>query len=150
LKPGDVYVTCHSNLTSVQLVFHLVADQNLESNDVNSRNPCINGLRNCVKLAARNAVSTLSIPLFLVAEMSGNMTVQWCLNRAELVFKCMKGFLMEVCSAGATNASNGMMGTRAVHYNINFVVPEKLNKTVFESIAEMFPNIYHLVPTVNA
>lgn len=26
------------------------------------------------------------------------MTIQWCLKRAELVFKCVKGFMIEMAS----------------------------------------------------
>lgn len=69
LRPGDIYVTCHSNLSSTQVIFHLVGEKTLETTDINSRHPCINGLRNCVRLAARNAINTLSFPLFLVEEM---------------------------------------------------------------------------------
>jgi hypothetical protein len=75
------------------------------------------------------------------------MTIQWCINRAELVFKCMKGFLMEICSSGAGSTANVPTSSKPVHYNMNFVVPQ-MNKDVFESVTEMFPNIFHLVPTV--
>lgn len=69
LKPGDVYMTCHSNLCCVQVIFHLVSDKSLETNEINSRHPCVNGLRNCMRLAARNGISTLAFPLLLVEEM---------------------------------------------------------------------------------
>lgn len=69
LKPGDIYVTCHSNLSCAQVIFHLVSDKTLETTDINSRHPCVNGLRNCIRLAARNAINTLTFPLFLVEEM---------------------------------------------------------------------------------
>jgi hypothetical protein len=29
------------------------------------------------------------------------MTISWCLKRAELVFKCVKGFMMEMATYGA-------------------------------------------------
>lgn len=76
-----------------------------------------------------------------------SMTVQWCITRAELIFKCMKGFLIEVCSSGASSTANFPTSFKPVHYNMNFVVP-RLNRDVFESVVEMFPNIFHLVPTV--
>lgn len=75
------------------------------------------------------------------------MTVQWCITRAELVFKCMKGFLMEICSSGASSTANVPTSLKPIHYNMNFVVPQ-LNRDVFESVVEMFPTIFHLVPTV--
>ncbi|KAI6214912.1 hypothetical protein M3Y94_00323900 [Aphelenchoides besseyi] len=147
-KPGDVYITCHSNLSLAQIVFHLVADKSLETSDISSRHPCINGLRNCVRLVPRNAIRTLSFPLFLVDDMKANMTVQWCLNRAELVFKCMKGFLMEICSSNANSTANVSLSAKSVHYNVNFVLPAKLNDNVFDSVVDMFVNLFKMVPTV--
>ncbi|KAI6187959.1 hypothetical protein M3Y98_00302000 [Aphelenchoides besseyi] len=147
-KPGDVYITCHSNLSLAQIVFHLVADKSLETGDISSRHPCINGLRNCVRLVPRNAIQTLSFPLFLVDDMKANMTVQWCLNRAELVFKCMKGFLMEICSSNANSTANVNLSAKTVHYNVNFVLPAKLNDNVFDSVVDMFVNLFKMVPTV--
>ncbi|KAI6241487.1 Protein of unknown function DUF2362 family-containing protein [Aphelenchoides fujianensis] len=131
---------------SVQLVFHLVADKSLETGDITSRHPCINGLRNCVRLMPRNSIKTLSFPLFLVDDIKSNMTVPFCLNRAELIFKCFKGFLMEINSANAS--SSGVAG-KSDHYNVNFVLPSKLNRTVFDSIVDNFRAIFHEVPMLN-
>lgn len=34
------------------------------------------------------------------------MTVQWCTKRAELVFKCVKGFMIEMASWGGSELKN--------------------------------------------
>ena len=70
------------------------------------------GLKNCLHVAARNDVHHITVPLLLVHSMEPvsqldspilklddpisfpfpqEMTIQWCLRRAELVFKCVKG-----------------------------------------------------------
>ena len=41
-------------------------------------------------------MTTLTLPLLLTHDMSEEMTVAWCMKRAELVLKCVKGFMMEV------------------------------------------------------
>lgn len=64
------------------------------------------------------------------------MTIQWCLSRSELIFKCMKGFLMEICPSGASSTANVPSSSKPIHYNMNFVVP-KLNRDVFSSVIEM-------------
>lgn len=74
------------------------------------------------------------------------MTVAWCLKRAELIFKCVKGFMMEVC-AGNSIAGGGPPAA-AVHYNVNFILPDDIAENVYTQITEMFPNIFHLVPSV--
>jgi len=42
-----------------------------------------------------------------------DMTMQWCLKRAELVFKCIKGFVMELA-----------LWTGQEAFTIQFLVPK--------------------------
>uniref|UniRef100_A0A1I7UAW4 NARG2_C domain-containing protein n=1 Tax=Caenorhabditis tropicalis TaxID=1561998 RepID=A0A1I7UAW4_9PELO len=63
---GDVYITRHSNLHKVQLVYHLVVDETLQSIEINSRHPCLAGIRNIIRTAARYNTSTIHIPLLLI------------------------------------------------------------------------------------
>uniref|UniRef100_A0A183C5A5 Uncharacterized protein n=1 Tax=Globodera pallida TaxID=36090 RepID=A0A183C5A5_GLOPA len=65
LRPGDVYVTCHSNLSAVQVVFHVVGDRLLAEQDISSRHPCIGALRNVIRLAPLSAVHHITLPLLL-------------------------------------------------------------------------------------
>ena len=51
--------------------------------------------RNVLKTASLSDVTTLTLPLLLTHDMSEEMTVAWCMKRAELVLKCVKGFMME-------------------------------------------------------
>ncbi|KAI3411143.1 hypothetical protein GPALN_003225 [Globodera pallida] len=157
LRPGDVYVTCHSNLSAVQVVFHVVGDRLLAEQDISSRHPCIGALRNVIRLAPLSAVHHITLPLLLVEHMSETMTMSWCLSRAELVFKCLKGFLMEVCSTsgvsiagggGAVTASGNAAGTP--HFNINFVLPSAISPTLFQELVELFSSIFHSVPSLDA
>ncbi|PIO60451.1 hypothetical protein TELCIR_18052 [Teladorsagia circumcincta] len=95
LEVGDVYCTRHSNLRDVQLVFHLVVDDALQSSDLSSRHPCLNGIRNIIRLTVRLGITSIHLPLLLVEQASENMTIAWCVRRAEMVYKCVKGYLME-------------------------------------------------------
>ncbi|VDM25122.1 unnamed protein product [Toxocara canis] len=146
LQVGDVYITKHSNLATFQVMFHLVVDSALETDDISSRHPCINGIRNVIRLSSKCGITTFSIPLLLVENTTERMTVSWCLKRAELVFKCVKGFMMEAC-AGSSTAGGGPP-VAATHYNVNFVLPDALADSVYSQIVEMFPTIFHLVPSV--
>ena len=55
IEEGDFYITKHSNLSEVHLVFHLAANANqLKSKDsqgINSRHPALLGLRNILKVS---------------------------------------------------------------------------------------------------
>ena len=102
LVPGDVFVTKHSNLSQVHVVFHVVVDDGLATMPLNPRAPVISGIRNVLSLAAKHDVTNVMIPLLLAPPRRGadvsaysklqpHMTKTWCVKRAELVLKCVKG-----------------------------------------------------------
>ncbi|KAK4871504.1 hypothetical protein RN001_015628 [Aquatica leii] len=131
LQPGDVYVTRHSNLAQVHIIFHMVSDDSLRGSDINSRHPVVLGLRNILKTACSNDVTSLTIPLLLQYEMSEEMTVTWCAKRAELVFKCVKGFMIEMASWGGSDLKN-----------LQFLLPQGISSDVFQSLTTMLPSIF--------
>ncbi|CAH1795039.1 unnamed protein product [Owenia fusiformis] len=133
LIAGDFYITRHSNLSEVHLVFHLVVDDSLRDNNVNSRHPVILGIRNILKACVRYDVFTVTIPLLLVHEMSEEMTIQWCMKRAELVLKCTKGFMMELSTWGGHQSRN-----------IQFMLPKGLSDNMFLQISAMMPTIFRV------
>ncbi|VDN20193.1 unnamed protein product [Gongylonema pulchrum] len=128
------------------VIFHLIGDKSLEKDEISSRHPCINGLRNAVQICANCGVTTFTIPLLLVEKSNEHMTANWCMKRAELVFKCVKGFMMEACSGSST--AGGGAPTATTHFNVNFALPQDLQSTIFTQILELFPSIFHLVPSV--
>ncbi|RWS12722.1 hypothetical protein B4U79_00856 [Dinothrombium tinctorium] len=135
LKPGDFYITKHSNLTQIHIVFHLVSDDSVTSAELSSRHPVILGLRNILKLAYMNDVTVLSLPLLLIHEMTENITLQWCLKRAELVLKCVKGFMIEMASLSPTTDDNK---------TLQFIVPKGISEELFASLATMLAGIFRL------
>ncbi|GMR57305.1 hypothetical protein PMAYCL1PPCAC_27500, partial [Pristionchus mayeri] len=148
---GDVYVTRHSNLGNVHIVYHLVVDEADQYKDINSRHPYLSGVRNIIRLASRFGVTTLSLPMLFTDAVHESMSVQWSVRRAELVFKCVKGYLMEICSTGWSSVSlGGASLSRAPHYNINFVLPRDISIDIYSNIVSLFPTIFHLVPSVTA
>uniref|UniRef100_A0A9J7XP47 FERRY endosomal RAB5 effector complex subunit 3 n=2 Tax=Cyprinus carpio carpio TaxID=630221 RepID=A0A9J7XP47_CYPCA len=94
ILPGEFYITRHSNLSEVHIVFHLCVDDNVRSGNITARDPAIMGLRNILKVCCTHDITTITIPLLLVHDMSEEMTIPWCLKRAELVFKCVKGHIL--------------------------------------------------------
>uniref|UniRef100_A0A1B6G7P0 Uncharacterized protein n=1 Tax=Cuerna arida TaxID=1464854 RepID=A0A1B6G7P0_9HEMI len=133
LQTGDVYLTHHSNLAEVHVVFHMVVDDSLRSNDINSRHPTILGLRNILKTACSSDITTLTVPVLLTHEMTEEMTVAWCNKRAELVFKCVKGFMIEMASWGGSDLKN-----------LQFLVPKGISEDVFANLAAMLPSIFRV------
>ncbi|XP_065912964.1 FERRY endosomal RAB5 effector complex subunit 3-like isoform X2 [Dysidea avara] len=138
LSPGDVYVTRHSNLSEVHVIFHLVTDPLLSVSDIPARHSVMVGLRNCLHAASHHDIHTITIPLLMVHDMSPEMTINWCLKRAELVMKCVKGFMMESTSWGGADART-----------IQFVVPPGLSDELFVDLCEMLPRVFRMASTRN-
>lgn len=140
LETGDCYVTKHSNLANAHVVFHLVTDDSLKNSEVNSRHPIMASLRNILRVAHMYDIKTISIPLLLVDEMDEEiLTVNWCLKRAELVLKCVKGFLIEMASL-STGVEQG---------TIQFLVPKGISEDLFSSLASLIPEVFRLANSVN-
>ncbi|XP_065365527.1 protein C12orf4 homolog [Calliphora vicina] len=134
LKTGDFFITKHSNLSQSHVIFHLISDEPINSpSEINSRHPVILGLRNILKTASRHDVTTLTIPALLRHEMSEDMTVQWCMRRAELVFKCAKGFMIESASWGGAELST-----------LQLLLPHDISEDLFNTLASMVPNVFRV------
>ena len=138
LQTGDFYMTKHSNLSEIHAVFHLVTDDCLSMTTINSRHPIMTGVRNIILAAARHNITTLIVPLLLVHEMSENLTMQWCMKRAELVFKCVKGFMMESLSWDGNDSRT-----------VQFVVPTGISEEMFLNLSSMLPSIFRVSTTKN-
>lgn len=68
--PGEFYITRHSNLSEVHIVFHLCVDDNVRSGNITARDPAIMGLRNILKVCCTHDITTITVPLLLVHDMS--------------------------------------------------------------------------------
>ncbi|KAM4747428.1 ferry endosomal RAB5 effector complex subunit 3 isoform 1-T1 [Rhinophrynus dorsalis] len=137
LLPGEFYVTRHSNLSEIHVVFHLCVDDNVRSGNITARDPAIMGLRNILKVCCTHDITTINIPLLLVHEMSEEMTIPWCSKRAELVFKCVKGFMMEMVSWDG-----------GVSRTVQFLVPQNISEEMFYQLSNMLPQIFRVSSTL--
>jgi len=132
LAPGDFVVTRHSNLCETHVVFHMANEAaSTASSSINSRHPVVMGLRNVLRAASLSDVTSVTLPLLLTHAMSEEMTVAWCAKRAELVFKCVKGFMMEVASWGGSEIKT-----------LQFAVPAAIDADVFARLTSMLATIF--------
>jgi len=143
LQDGDLFISRHSNLSQVHIVCHLATDTNsLKSKNshstVNSRHPVYHGLRHALKIASDFEIKTITIPLLLSHDVTDDMTSQWCIRRAELVMKWMKGFMIEMASWDG-----------GVSRTIQFVVPPGISQDCFDAIRSNLPEVYRTTSTRN-
>ncbi|XP_077424146.1 ferry endosomal RAB5 effector complex subunit 3 isoform X2 [Vanacampus margaritifer] len=137
ILPGEFYVSRHSNLSEVHVVFHLCVDDNVRSGNITARDPAIMGLRNILKVCCTHDITTITVPLLLVHDMSEEMTIPWCLKRAELVFKCVKGFMMEMASWDG-----------GISRTVQFLVPRSISEEMFYQLSNMLPQIFRVSSTL--
>ncbi|XP_063629595.1 protein C12orf4 homolog [Cydia splendana] len=131
---GDVFVTRHSNLPNAHVVFHLVInDDARESGEMTSRHPAILGLRSVLQGASNNDVTGLALPLLLRHELTEEMTAAWIVRRAELVLKCVKGFMLEAAGGGGAQ-----LGT------LTLCVPSSLAPPVFAALRALLPAVFRI------
>uniref|UniRef100_F6WBF0 FERRY endosomal RAB5 effector complex subunit 3 n=1 Tax=Macaca mulatta TaxID=9544 RepID=F6WBF0_MACMU len=160
--PGEFYITRHSNLSEIHVAFHLCVDDHVKSGNITARDPAIMGLRNILKVCCTHDITTISIPLLLVHDMSEGphfkfrilcnrgpkppgqepatqqeMTIPWCLRRAELVFKCVKGFMMEMASWDG-----------GISRTVQFLVPQSISEEMFYQLSNMLPQIFRVSSTL--
>jgi len=100
---------------------------------MSSRHPVILGIRNLLKTACLNDITTLTVPLLISHKMTERMTVAWCMKRAELVFKCVKGFMMEMSGWGGTDLKT-----------LQFLVPSNIDQDVFNRLTLMLTSIFRV------
>ena len=96
-ETGDVYVTRHSNLASFHVAFHLAVDHEVTKASLSSRSAVVAGLRNVLFSAFQCDCRNITLPLLLVHILPDSASPAWCLRRAELVLKCVKGMCMCMC-----------------------------------------------------
>ncbi|XP_017506404.1 ferry endosomal RAB5 effector complex subunit 3 isoform X1 [Manis javanica] len=137
ILPGEFYITRHSNLSEIHVAFHLCVDDNVKSGNITARDPAIMGLRNILKVCCTHDITTISLPLLLVHDMSEEMTIPWCLRRAELVFKCVKGFMMEMASWDG-----------GISRTVQFLVPQSISEEMFYQLSNMLPQIFRVSSTL--
>ncbi|XP_063389614.1 protein C12orf4 homolog [Cydia fagiglandana] len=131
---GDVFVTRHSNLPNAHVVFHLVInDDARESGEMTSRHPAILGLRSVLQGASNNDVTSLALPLLLRHELTEEMTAAWIVRRAELVLKCVKGFMLEAAGGGGAQLAT-----------LTLCVPSTLAPPVFAALRALLPAVFRI------
>lgn len=133
LPTGTCYITRHSNLKQIHTVFHLVSTTREMQKDISSRDPLLIGLKSALKIAFENCVNNLVIPLFLTNILEANMDHAWCMRRAETVFKCVKGFMVEIGSSGL-----------AISKTFHFVLPETIPQETFQGVSSLLPTIFRI------
>lgn len=97
---GDYYITKHSNLAEVHVVFHLATDESVRQANMSSRHQCLSGVRSVLHMASRYDIKNLTVPLLLVYEMSEVSAM--CLSSC-----CACGWIKRVSCCGLELQSLG-------------------------------------------
>ncbi|CAG8475851.1 4584_t:CDS:2 [Paraglomus occultum] len=143
IREGDFFITRHSNLPLVHIVFHLVIDfESIERSEISQRSPVIAGLRNILRTVNRFDITAISIPFLLLpsnvdvfADLSVDENILY--KRGELVLKCTKGFMIE-------NSRVPKHVTEKEHETktVQFLLPKSANEQQFQSFRFLLTSIF--------
>ncbi|CAI2171681.1 11574_t:CDS:10 [Funneliformis geosporum] len=98
---GDFFITRHSNLPLVHVVFHLVIEsESIQKSELTPRSNAISGLRNILRTIDRFDITSISLPILLlplhvdVFTATDQADESLLIRRGEVVLKCTKGSMM--------------------------------------------------------
>eukprot|EP01132_Coremiostelium_polycephalum_P003315 gene3315-4154_t len=101
LKNGDFFITKHSNLSDVQVVFHLFADSDirapLSESTILTTSDLAKGLRNIILTASMYGIGQLTIPIALTdTDTDLNVTNPALINRTVSILSVIRAALTSV------------------------------------------------------
>ncbi|CAG8467598.1 7378_t:CDS:10 [Ambispora leptoticha] len=143
IREGDFFITKHSNLPLIHIVFHLVIDfESLQKSELNQRSPGIAGLRNILRTVNRFDITSISIPFLLlpsnVDAFSDPNIEKKMYNRGELVLKCTKGFMIENSRVPKHNVAEKEQETKTVQ----FLLPKSATEQQFHAFRHLLTSIF--------
>jgi len=93
LNSGDFFVTQHSNLAHVHVVFHIAIEK---KNDAKTLNDLVLGLKNILDISSQYDIATLSLPVFFIDPSIKHLfSANHFKRRADTIIKTIRQFLME-------------------------------------------------------
>merc|ERR1712166_17743 len=153
LQPGDFFITHHSCLEHVHVIFHLAAGRNdvvfnPDAPDLYDKAPILSGLSRILMAANQSGVASLAIPIMLLDDgwhqaISTAQTAS-ALRRAEKVLQCVKTFFLDykgddgslrsICFLTPDEVMMGSMGGTDDETTISFT--EQCRKLVIETFKQ--------------
>ncbi|EPZ34421.1 hypothetical protein ROZALSC1DRAFT_29293 [Rozella allomycis CSF55] len=121
IKEGDFFITRHSNLPKIHVLFHLVTNST-QAVDLNSRSLLISNLKSILRVCHRNEINTVSLPLLWDPSIT-DYNFQSFIKRVDTVIKGIKSYLTENIVQLRINADKNKQTT--VHNTIHLLLPTK-------------------------
>ncbi|ORX65392.1 hypothetical protein BCR32DRAFT_297742 [Anaeromyces robustus] len=154
LNEGDFFVTCHSNLPLIHVVFHLVVnDAHNVPNELFSRSKCINGYKNILSYAHKYDINNLTIPLLILPnDQINNMIEKSKKNKItslkdsilnqyiEVLLKNTKVYMIE--SSRMIKHSLDSSGTEKNSRTLQFILPKIIDNDSFYNVVDKISKIF--------
>ncbi|RIA85821.1 hypothetical protein C1645_830227, partial [Glomus cerebriforme] len=143
LREGDFFITRHSNLPLVHVVFHLVIDfESIQESELTNRSRVIDGLRNILRTVNRFDITTISLPFLMLpsnvdAFSDSNFDEKLLYRRGELILKCTKGSMIDN-SRSSKHVTEKENDTKTV----SFLLPKTANEQQFHEFRDLLTMIF--------
>ncbi|KAL6636433.1 hypothetical protein U3516DRAFT_774260 [Neocallimastix sp. 'constans'] len=154
LNEGDFFVTCHSNLSLIHVVFHLiVSDKYNISKELISKSKCIKGYKNILSYAHKYDINNLTIPLIilpneqindLIEKSKRNKIISFkdsILNQyIEVLLKHTKVYMDE--SSRMIKYSFDSSGKEKNSRTLQFILPKIIDTDSFYNVVDQITKIF--------
>ncbi|CAG8491868.1 14399_t:CDS:10 [Acaulospora morrowiae] len=143
VQEGDFFITRHSNLPLVHVVFHLVIDfESIQKSELTQRSKVIAGLRNILRTVTRFDITSISLPFLLLpsnVDCFSDPTINENLlyRRGELVLKCTKGFMIE-----NSRLPKRMAEKEQETKTVSFLLPKSATEQQFNNLRLLLTGIF--------
>jgi len=154
LNEGDFFVTCHSNLPLIHVVFHLIVnDAHNVATELFSRSKCINGYKNILSYAHKYDINNLTIPLLILPnDQINNLMEKSKKNKItsfkdsvlnqyiEVLLKNTKVYMIE--SSRMIKHSLDSSGTEKNSRTLQFILPKIIDNDSFYNVVDKISKIF--------
>jgi len=154
LNEGDFFVTCHSNLPLIHVVFHLVVnDAHNAATELYSRSKCINGYKNILSYAHKYDINNLTIPLLILPKDQINNLIEKSKKQKvtsfkdsvlsqyiEVLLKNTKVYMIE--SSRMIKHSLDSSGTERNSRTLQFILPKIIDNDSFYNVVDKVSKIF--------
>ncbi|KAJ3199911.1 hypothetical protein HDU82_009326 [Entophlyctis luteolus] len=137
---GDFFVTRHSNIPEVHVLFHLIIPETRAAVvEFSSQTDVMLGYRNILKLARDYKILNLTIPVIFQPPVEEDNGTGKVVRQIETIFKCTRGAIIEDSRSQKHSGENAGLDKRSGSYQFALVTNQpQLFQAACEKLSDVF------------
>ncbi|KAJ3351223.1 hypothetical protein HDU83_009041 [Entophlyctis luteolus] len=139
---GDFFVTRHSNIPEVHVLFHLIIPETRAAvAEFSSQTDVMLGYRNILKLARDYKILNLTIPVIFQPAVEEDNGTGKVVRQIETIFKCTRGAIIEDSRSQKHSGENAGLDKRSGSYQFALVTNQPQH---FQAACEKLSDVFKI------